>query len=139
MRDFEQIIEELIKRQSVSFIGSVDECGFPNLKAMLPPRKRVGLKEFWFTTNTSSCRVTQYHINPKACVYFCDLQSFSGIQLIGTMEVLEDTLTKELIWREHDTMYYPRGITDPDYCVLKFSAHKGRYYEKFTSKEFPII
>ncbi len=27
-----------------------------------------------------------------------------------------------------DTMYYKKGVTDPDYCVLKFTAIKGRYY-----------
>jgi general stress protein 26 len=48
--------------------------------------------------------------------------------LIGTVEVLEDAATKELIWREGDTIYYPLGVTDPDYCVLRFTAETGRYY-----------
>ena len=43
---------------------------FPNMKAMLPPRKRVGIKEFRFTTNTSSMRVAQYRENSNASVYF---------------------------------------------------------------------
>ena len=32
---------------------------------------------------------------------------------------------KQMIWLEGDTMYYPQGVTDPDYCVLKFTAEKG--------------
>jgi general stress protein 26 len=28
-------------------------------------------------------------------------------------------------------MYYPLGVTDPDYCVLKFTAENGRMYENF--------
>ena len=50
-------IERFISRQKVSFVCSVDQDGFPNVKAMLKPRKRNGLKEFWFSTNTSSMRV----------------------------------------------------------------------------------
>ena len=40
-------IEKFIDRQKVSFICSVDHEGFPNAKAMLKPRKRNGLKEFY--------------------------------------------------------------------------------------------
>lgn len=59
-----------IKKQKVSFVCSVDEDGFPNVKAMLKPRKQVGLKEFYFSTNTFSMRVKQYLDNPKASIYF---------------------------------------------------------------------
>ena len=54
------------------------------------------------------------------------------------MEVLEDSASKEMIWREGDTMYYPGGVTDPDYCVLKFVAESGRYYAKFHSESFEV-
>ena len=50
---------------------------------------------------------------------------FRGVMLIGTMEVLEDSQSKEMIWQEGDTMYYPEGVTDPDYCVLRFTAERG--------------
>jgi general stress protein 26 len=140
MKNPEQTIGNLIDGQSVAFIGSVDESGFPNMKAMLPPRKREGIHEFYFTTNTSSKRVAQYHANPNACVYFYvkRLFIFRGVQLIGTMEVLTDAKTKEMIWRKGDTMYYHGGVTDPDYCVLKFTAKKGRFYTNFKSEDFTI-
>lgn len=138
MRDVEKTIGNLIDKQNVSFISSMDLDGFPNTKAMLPPRKREGIKTFYFTTNTSSMRVSQYRGNPKACIYFCDRRFFRGVMLIGTMEVLEDSQSKEMIWQEGDTMYYPKGITDPDYCVLRFTAVKGRFYSSFKSESFTI-
>ena len=61
-----QTIGKLIEKQKIAFIASIDGDGFPNMKAMLSPRKRNGLKEFWFSTNTSSNRVEQYRENPKA-------------------------------------------------------------------------
>ena len=138
MRNPEETIGNLIDKQSVSFIGSIDADGFPNMKAMLPPRKREGIKVFWFTTNTSSMRVTQYRQNPNACIYFMDKRFFRGVMLKGTMDVLEDTASKEMIWRDGDTTYYPGGVTDPDYCVLKFTALRGRYYANLKSEEFEI-
>ncbi|SET70508.1 pyridoxamine 5'-phosphate oxidase-related FMN-binding protein [Lacrimispora sphenoides] len=138
MRDAEKTIGNLIDKQGVSLISSLDDEGFPNAKAMLPPRKRVGIKTFYFTTNTSSIRVKQFRSNPKACIYFCDKRFFRGVMLKGTMEVLEDAASKEMIWQEGDTMYYPKGVTDPDYCVLKFIAQTGRYYANFSSENFMI-
>jgi len=138
LRDAVQTLGNLIDNQSVSFISSVDEDGFPNTKAMLPPRKRDGIKIFYFTTNTSSMRVSQYRENNKACIYFCDNRFFRGIMFKGTMEVLEDTESKEMIWKDGDTKYYPEGVTDPDYCVLKFTADRGRYYSNFGSEDIVI-
>ncbi|WP_334308478.1 pyridoxamine 5'-phosphate oxidase family protein [Lacrimispora sp.] len=138
MRNAEKTIGNLIDKQGVSFISSLDDEGFPNTKAMLPPRKRDGIKTFYFTTNTSSMRVNQFRSNPKACIYFCDKRFFRGVMLKGTMEVLEDAASKEMIWQEGDTMYYPKGVTDPDYSVLKFIAQTGRYYANFSSENFMI-
>lgn len=138
MRDAQQTIGNLIDKQSVAFISSVDGDGYPNTKAMLPPRMREGIKIFYFTTNTSSMRVAQYHQNPKACVYFYDKRFFRGVMLKGVMTVLEDATSKEMIWREGDTLYYPQGVADPDYCVLKFTAKSGRYYTNFHSENFEI-
>ena len=138
MIDTEQTIGNLIDKVGVSFISSIDDEGFPNMKAMLPPRKREGIKHIFFTTNTSSMRVSQYKENPKASVYFCDKRFFRGVMLRGTMEVLEDRDTKEMIWHEGDVMYYPLGVTDPDYCVLKFTVHNGRIYSDFKSENFDV-
>lgn len=138
MRDPIQTVGNLIDKQSVAFINSVDEDGFPNSKAMLPPRKREGIKTLYFTTNTSSMRVQQYRKNSKASVYFCDKRFFRGVMLKGTMEVLEDSETKEMIWRDGDTLYYQLGVTDPDYCVLKFTVQSGRFYSNFKSENFTI-
>ncbi len=138
MRDVEKTIGNLIDKQSIAFIGSVDDEGFPHMKAMLAPRQRTGLKEFYLTTNTSSLRVRQYRENSKASLYFCDRHFFRGVMLKGRMEVLEDAAAKAMIWREGDTLYYPLGITDPDYCVLRFVAEAGRYYSNFASESFIV-
>lgn len=54
------------------------------------------------------------------------------------MEVLEDAWAKELIWLDGDETYYPLGVTDPDYCVLRFTAERGRYYQNFSSEDFAV-
>ena len=133
-----EIIAKMADTLPVAFISSVDEDGFPCSKAMLARRVRQGIKVFYFTTNTFSLRVAHYKANPKACIYFCDTNEFQGVMLRGTMEVLTDNKTKEMIWRDGDTEYYPGGVTDPNYCVLKFTATSGRFYSDFCPRSFVI-
>lgn len=136
MRTREQIIE-FIQKQKTAFVASVDEDGFPNMKAMFVPRKIEG-NCFYFTTNTSSLRTQQFMKYPKASIYFYQRGRFryEGIMLTGMMEVLQDEDIKKEIWRTGDTLYYTKGVTDPDYCVLKFTAEKGRRYCDLKSESF---
>jgi len=99
----------------------------------LPPGYLLDTSRF-----ASSMRVRQYKSNPQACIYFCDKRFYRGAMLTGTMEVLEDAEVKKMLWQEGDTMYYPLGVTDPDYCVLRFTAVKGRFYSNFHSEDFEI-
>lgn len=126
MRNAEQTIGKIVDKANLTLISYVDGEGYPITKAMLKPREREGIKTFWFSTNTSSNKVKCFFQNEKASIYFVDKRFFRGVSLIGTIEVLESEEAKQRIWQTGDTMYYSGGVTDPDYCVLKFTATKGR-------------
>ena len=138
MKDIEKTIGNMLDKQSICYISSIDCDGFPNTKAMLKPRKRNGIKEIYFSTNTSSLKVQNYKNNNKACVYLCDKRFYRGIMIKGYVEVLEDQESKDMIWQFGDTMYYKKGKTDPDYCVLKFTSISARYYSNFKSEDIEI-
>ena len=124
MENVEQFVGELFEGQNLSFIGSVDENGFPAIRAMLRPRKREGMKTIWFSTNTPTHKVQHFKSNSNACVYFCDPAGFRGALLVGRMEVLEAQEYKAMLWQEGDELYYPGGVSDPNYCVLLFRTER---------------
>lgn len=43
-----------------------------------------------------------------------------------------------MIWGKGDTMFYKKGVTDPDYCVLRFTAQSGRYYCDLKTESFEV-
>lgn len=126
---------EFIKKQKTAFISSVDENGYPVTRAMLCPREIDG-NDIYFSTNTSSKKVAQYLANSKACVYFYKRGRFKyqGVTIKGTMQVCTDQETKDRIWRFGDKLFYKKGVTDPDYCVLKFTAQQVEYYSDFKTE-----
>lgn len=121
-------IYEFIRRQKTSIIASVGEDGYPAARALIQPVLIDG-NDIYFATYTSSRKVAHYRANPKACVYFYEKgQQFSGVEIKGNMEVLTDTATKERFWKPFFTRFYKKGLTDPDYCILKFTGFEAQWF-----------
>lgn len=120
---------KFISKQKTAFIASIDEQGYPVIRAMLAPRKIDG-NEIYFSTNTSSNKIKQYLTNNKACIYFYKRGKikYQGVTMIGEMQVCTDQATKDMVWRFGDKIFYKQGVTDPDYCVLKFKGITAEYY-----------
>ena len=139
MRDPDKTVGKMLDQAKTVFLSYIDAEGFPVAKAMLAPRVREGIRVLWFSTNTSSNKIACFRRNQQGGVYLMDRRFFRGVSLMGTVEVIETAEAKKRLWRTGDTMYYPKGVNDPDYCVLKFPAEKGRYYSNFRSEDFLIV
>ena len=139
MQKEEAIRESLaLADNSVSvMLGTNGDNGYPNIKAMFK-MENEGLKTIWFSTNTSSKRVAQLIQDPKACVYFADFKQLKGLMLIGNIEVLQDIESKKRLWREGYELYYPEGVNDPDYTVLRFTSQWGNYYHMLNNVTFEL-
>jgi general stress protein 26 len=127
----------LVDRSSVALLGTIDEGGYPNIRALMK-MENEGLKRVWFSTNTSSQKVAHVRGTPKACVYFLDASEWRGLMLTGTVDVLRDQGSRERLWRQGFERYYPLGVDDPDYSVLRFTAERGRYYHRLDQSTFDL-
>ena len=127
----------LANRSGIAMLGTNGDDGYPNIKAMLKIENE-DLKIIWFSTNTSSRRVAQLNRDSKACVYFVDFDQFKGLMLVGSVEVLQDIESKKRLWSEGSERYYPLGVTDPDYSVLRFTAQWGNYYHALSNVTFEL-
>ena len=129
--------EALAGRSTIAMLGTNGDHGYPNIKAMIK-MENEGLNRIWFSTNTSSKRVGQLVRNLKACVYFVDFEQWKGLMLVGDVEILQDMESKLRLWREGFEKYYPLGVADPDYSVLRFTARWGNYYHALSNVTFEL-
>ncbi len=125
----------LVERSGIALVGSNSEDGHPWIKAMLK-METEDLKTVWFSTNTSSKRVSQFRVDPRACVYFVDFSDWMGLMLIGEVELLTDSESRKRLWRDGYEQYYPLGLGDPDYTVLRFNAASANYYHQLDNLSF---
>lgn len=133
------IIRKMVDdHQAKTIISYIDEKGFPVSKAMLKPRLVEQEHLFYFSTNTSSNKVKSFQKNQIGSIYMYNPSTFTGISLIGKVEVLDDIDIKTKIWLNGDEQFYPLGINDPDYCVLKFTVTHGRAYLANRNQDFQL-
>jgi len=133
--------ERLHKKVNTFFLSCTDSDGYPLTKAVVPGKYRESLKEIYFCTNTSSKFATEISKNPKSSVYFYSRKIiwFKGCYLKGDMEIVIDMNIKKKYWQNIYKNAYPqKSFTDPDFCVLKFTATSGRFYADFTIADFEI-
>lgn len=138
--DKEQAIQaalSLVERSGIVMVGTNDDQGAPQIKAMLK-MENEGLQAVWLSTNTSSRRVAQLRRDPRACLYFLDMEQWMGLMLNGEMAILQDAASRQRLWREGFERYYPLGVTDPDYTVLRFTATQGNYYHALSNVTFDL-
>ena len=128
-------IWSLRKESNAAYLSYVDEEGYPSTRAMLI-LEHDHIKTQYLSTNTSSSKIPALLQNPKASLYYCDPGHFQGVLFVGDIEVCTDAETKAFLWRDGFEKYYPKGVTDPDYCVLKLAVRKGSHYHGLCNTNF---
>ncbi|MFX0025732.1 MAG: pyridoxamine 5'-phosphate oxidase family protein [Candidatus Hermodarchaeota archaeon] len=132
---------KLIEESKAAYLTTIDSNGAPITRAMFNLRNKLQFPEFssffnkqenkfliYISTNTSSSKVTHIEKNPTINVYFCDPDDFKGVMLGGKVEIVEDKKLKHEIWLDWWTRYYPEGVDDPDYTLLRLNPKNLRYY-----------
>jgi general stress protein 26 len=141
----------LMEESKAAFLTTIDPDGFPITRAMFNLRNKEQFPEFselfekqqnqftiYITTNTSSSKVAHLNKNPKMCVYFCDTEDFKGFMLGGSVEIVDDLKLKKKIWLDWWMQYYPEGVEDPDYTLLRLEPKNARYYHKLNHAKFEL-
>lgn len=134
-QDVFDAIWKLRKESSSAYLSYVDEEGYPVTRAMLI-LEHGQIQRQYLSTNTSSGKIAALLKNPKAALYYCDPANFQGVLFAGDIEVCTDSPTRELLWRDGFEKYYPQGVTDPDYCVLKLTVKRGSHYHGLCNTHF---
>ena len=92
----------------------------------------------YFSNNTSSSKIEHIKENPKISVYFCDPQDFKGLMLGGEAEIVEDMDIKRQFWLDTSIRYYPKGLEDPDYTILRFNPRSAIFYYRLKQFKFEL-
>ncbi|MCL2856594.1 MAG: pyridoxamine 5'-phosphate oxidase family protein [Oscillospiraceae bacterium] len=126
---------EFIKACSASSFSAIDESGFPSASAIWL-MGHEGVAEIYFSTPVGSNKYKRLQKNNKACI--CTYTEFNNLTLVGEAEVLTDQESKSKHWQEPFIHIYPKGETDPTYCIIKFTTKRVSLNIDHEGAEFTI-
>jgi len=133
--------EQLHKKVNTFVLSAIGQDGYPLTKAVVPGKHRESIDALYFCTNTSSKFVAAIAENPKSGVYFYkrSIVKWQGCYLKGNMAIVSDMGVKEKYWDEKfKDAYEQKSFTDPDFCLLRFTPSKGRFYANYTITDFEL-
>lgn len=111
--------ESIMRECEVAYVGKVDSNGYPRVST-ISSLKVDDIGTMWFSTGLDGDKAKLYKSNPKASV--CYNKANDNITLTGTMEVITEQEIKTELWVDWFINHFPGGPTDPNYCILKFTA-----------------
>lgn len=112
----------------MSFTG---DDGYPNA-SMISAAKADGFHWIAFCTGICANKTLRAKRDPRSCVYLFDKESFTGISLVGQVEVSTDPVLKKQVWYD-DLGDYFNGYTDENLCVLLFKPEKYNIFIENTT------
>ncbi|UCC20282.1 MAG: pyridoxamine 5'-phosphate oxidase family protein [Promethearchaeota archaeon] len=149
LKEAKKLSLELMETSKAAYLTTVDSDGYPITRAMFNLRNKEQFPEFskffagldnefdiFISTNTSSTKHKHIQKNPKICVYYCDPEDFKGVMFGGEVEVIDDMDIKRKIWLDWWTRYYPEGLEDPDYLLLRLDPKTAEFYYRLQKVQF---
>ena len=129
---------EMIKTCKYASFGVIDEKGFPSVSAVSLSNPE-NISELYFTTTMDSNKAKRIQKNNKACIN-CYTDT-NNITLVGVAEIFSDQETKSKYWQkwvELGADVYPGGVTDPNYCFVKFTTRRASLWIVDEGAEFTL-
>jgi len=100
----------------------IDEEGYP-AASMITASRADGFKWIAFCTGLGWNKPNRAAKDPRASVYLFDRESFTGVSLVGKVEVMTDIETKKQMWYDALGEYFS-GPEDANMCVLMFRPER---------------
>ena len=119
---------ELLDRVNIATLTSINENGYPRT-CVMGKAGNNGFREIYFITSKRSKlngKSTHFEHNSKASV--CYFLGHDSVTLIGNVEFVEDRVTQERIWNEEHRRFFPKGLNDPKFRLLKFHTIEATFW-----------
>ena len=124
--DLKKQVVELINSNRYSKLITFGTDGAPHGRIMtnLPLGKDMVI---WFATGLSTNKIKDIKKNSTVSVFVDDPNDQTNASIIGQAEIVTDNRLRKKFWQETFGFFFPRGYSDPDYCLLKITPEKIEY------------
>ena len=85
--------------------------------------------DLWFFTGKSSHKTTEIDADHRINLSYSDPGSSKYVSVSGTGRLVQDRAKAEALWNPLYKAWFPKGLEDPDLCLLKVTPTQAEYWD----------
>ena len=83
----------------------------------------------WFITDRNSHKAEEIRLQPQVNASFASGEHNTYVSIAGRASVVFDKARLSQMWTPAMSVFYPRGVDDPDLCLLRVQAESAEYWD----------
>jgi general stress protein 26 len=90
--------------------------------------------DLWFFTSRSSSKVSELDSHHHVNVSYSNPDDNRWVSVSGTAETVHDKAKMKELWNPLFKAWFPRGLEDPEVCLLRVRVESAEYWDTPSSK-----
>lgn len=129
---------ELIKEMKFAMLTTVHEDGTLRSRPMATQQIEFD-GDLWFFTGLSSNKVHELDTHHEVNVSYSNSDDNRYVSVTGKAQVVRDRTKMEQLWNPLYKAWFPKGLDDPDICLLKVHVTGAEYWDSPDSKVVQLV
>lgn len=93
----------------------------------------------WFFSNETSEKTFDINNNPLVNLTYTDEKNSIYYSIKGYAKTIKEKATIQTLWNPILKVWFPKGVEDPDICLIKVDLHNVEYWDASSSKMVQLI
>lgn len=98
-----------------------------------------GTGVLWFFTTKDSHKMDDIEDNNRVSLSYADANTHTYISITGTAQCVDDDERKKKDWSPIHEAWFPKGINDPNLCLLRVRIHSAEMWDPETATMSELI
>jgi general stress protein 26 len=124
-------LNALIKDVSVAMLTTID-WGILRSRPMQTQEVEFD-GTLWFFTSTETHKTDEIEKDRRVNVSYAAPDSNTYVSVSGTAEIVKERAKLEEFWSPIHKAWFPKGLDDPNLCLLKVNVEQAEYWDSPSS------
>lgn len=121
-------LAELVDETSIAMLTTAEPDGSMRSRP-LATRQFDAQGNLWFFTSLSSAKVHEIEGHAQVNLAYSNPKRSDFVSISGTAAVVRDRPKMRELWTSWVKPWFPKGVDDPDLCLLRVSIDAAEYWD----------
>jgi general stress protein 26 len=131
-------LNNLIEDIDIAMLTTIDTDGVLRSRPMSTQKAEFD-GDLWFFTSSQTHKTEEIQRDNRVNLAYAAPSDNAYVSVSGTAEIVNDRAKMEELWNPILKAWFPKGLDDPDICLLKITAEQAEYWDSSSSTLVQIV